>query len=187
VPRLLIGLVAISVAVLAGCGDDGSSGPESGLENTGVQAATPSPYGDPTPVIDALNEEVGGPNGQTRITDAGIYEGYAIFEAQDPDQPRNLDRYYYDGEFDPPDPVMVSSTDTPETELFSVSEVNWATIPELMDTALAEIDVEGGMANNAQIFRISGAITIQISVTGTRMSGTLRADAQGNVTDVFLN
>jgi hypothetical protein len=182
-------LVAVSLSgLLVACGDDGSSGPESGLDgDTAEQSPVPSPYRDPTPVIEAINEEVGGPNGQTRVTDIGIYEGYAVFEAQDPDMPRNLDRYYFDGEFDPPDPVMTSASGPDETELFSVGEVNWPAIPGLMETALAEVDVEGAMATNALVFRISGEITIQISVTGTRNSGTLRADAQGNVTEVLLS
>ena len=186
--KLLTALVVLPVALLAACGDDGSSGPESGLDDTEQQALTPSPYRDPTPVIDALNEEVGGPNGQTRVTSAGIYEGYAVFDAQDPENPTHLDSYYTDGEFDPPRPIMTPSSGPDETELFSVGEVNWAAIPDLMDTALTEIDVEGAEANSAQVFKLSpDQIIIQISVTGTRNSGTLRADAQGEVIEVFLS
>jgi hypothetical protein len=180
-------MAAATVVLLAACGGDGSDGPDSALERTGEARVVPSPTRDPTPVIEALNAEVGGPAGQTRITDAGIYPGYAVFTAQDPDRPRNLDRYYYDGEFDPPEPVMVSATDTPETELFSVEAVNWAAIPGLVQTALDELDLEGGEVTYASVFRISGVITIQIPVTGTRMSGTLRADAQGNVTEITVN
>lgn len=185
--KLLTLLLAVGAVALVACGGGDSTESGSAFDRTGDQPDVPSLSRDPTPIIEALNEEVGGPNGQTRVTDVGIYQGYAIFTAQDPNMPRNLDRYYYDGEFDPPEPVMLSSTDTPETELFSVDEVNWAAIPDLVETALAEVDVEGGEVTNASVFRISGVITIQIPVTGTRMSGTLRADAQGNVTEVTVN
>lgn len=185
--KLLLLVLAVATVALVGCGNDDSSEPGSAFDRTDDQPAVPSLSRDPTPVIEALNEEVGGPNGQTRVTDAGIYQGYAVFTAQDPDMPRNLDIYYYDGEFDPPDPVMVSATDTPETELFSVGEVNWPAIPGLVQTALDELDLEGGEVTNVSVFRISGVITIQIPVTGTRMSGTLRADAQGNVTEITVN
>jgi hypothetical protein len=187
VHKLLAVVAILPVALLGACGDDGSSGPQSGLDGDQEQSTVPSPYRDPTPVIEALNEEVGGPGGQTRVTDANIYEGYAIFDAQDPDEPTHLDSYYTDGEFDPPQPIMTSASGPDETALFSVGEVNWSGIPDLMETALEEVDVEDGTATSASVFRISGEITIQISVTGTRNSGTLRADATGKVTEIFLH
>jgi hypothetical protein len=185
--RTMLALAAAAAVALVACGGDSSDAPDSAFARTGEQPDVPSLSRDPTPVIEALNAEVGGPNGQTRVTDVGIYPGYAVFTAQDPDTPRNLDRYYYDGEFDPPEPVMISATDTPETELFSVGEVNWAAIPGLVQTALDELNLEGGEVTYVGVFRISGVITIQIPVTGTRMSGTLRADAQGNVTEITVN
>jgi hypothetical protein len=180
-------LAAVAAGALApACGDDGSS-PTSGLDQESRPNTVPSPDQDPTPVIEALNEELGGPNGQTRVTSAGIYRGYAIFEAQDPQRPRNLDRYYYDGEFDAPDPIHTSASDTVETELFSVGDVNWAAIPDLVQIALDELALEGGTADYATVFRIGEEITIQIPVQGTRMSGYLRATAAGEVIEVRVN
>lgn len=74
-----------------------------------------------------------------------------------------------------------------EANLFSDTEVNWAVIPTLVETALAQIPIEGAEVSHISVQRnlpFSDAVQIRVFVNGTRTSGYLDADAQGTVINV---
>ncbi|HRE01312.1 MAG TPA: hypothetical protein PLV68_08420, partial [Ilumatobacteraceae bacterium] len=71
--------------------------------------------------------------------------------------------------------------------LFSDNEVNWAAIPGLREAALAQIPIEGAEVTHVIVQRnlpFTDQVVIRVYVNGTRSSGYLEADAQGNVTKV---
>ena len=74
-----------------------------------------------------------------------------------------------------------------EANLFSDSEVNWNAIPGLVGAALAQIPIEGANVSHVHISRnlpFTADIQIRVFVDGTRTSGYLDADSQGNILTV---
>lgn len=119
-----------------------------------------------------------------RILQALIYPEYAFAQVQDPSIPVNVDEYSWRGTLGTPAPVTLMGDGDLEANLFSDTEVNWAAIPVLVDTALAQIAIEGAEVTHISIQRnlpFTDTVQIRVFVNGTRGSGYLDADAQGNV------
>jgi len=119
-----------------------------------------------------------------RILQAIIYPGYAFAQVQDPSIPVNVDEYQWRDTLGSPAPVTLTGDGDLEANLFSDTEVNWAAIPALVDAALAQIPIEGAEVTHVSIQRnlpFTDTIQIRVFVSGTRGSGYLDADAQGNV------
>ncbi len=122
-----------------------------------------------------------------RILQAIIYPGYAFAQVQDPSIPANVDEYQWRDTLDSPAPVTLTGDGDLEANLFSDTDVNWAAIPALVEAALAQIPIEGAEVTHVIVQRdlpFSDAVQIRVFVTGTRGSGYLDADAQGNVLSV---
>jgi len=130
--------------------------------------------------------EIGAARGAAplRILQAIIYPGYAFAQVQDPSIPVNIDEYQWRDTLGSPAPVTLTGDGDLEANLFSDTEVNWAAIPTLVATALAQIPIEGAEVTHIFVQRnlpFTDTIQIRVFVTGTRGSGYLDADAQGNV------
>jgi hypothetical protein len=122
-----------------------------------------------------------------RILQALFYPEYAFAQVQDPSIPVNVDEYQWRGTVGPPAPVTLTGDGDLESNLFSDTEVNWAAIPALVEAALAQIPIEGATVSHISVQRnlpFTADIQIRVFVDGTRGSGYLDADAQGNVLQV---
>jgi hypothetical protein len=129
--------------------------------------------------------------GAVQVTSFDLYDHYAIFEAQDPAKPENIDRYTYrDGVLEDPEPVHVDQSllDDLPNRLFSLSEVNWAAVSALSATALVELAIEDGEPNHLGVDRgfDGGPVELSLSVSGPRRSGYADATADGTVVEVRL-
>ena len=113
--------------------------------------------------------------------------GGASVQVQDPAKPENVDQYNYrDGQLSPPVPVRLHLFGGKlEDSLFDWNEVAFDKIPELARLAMEKIPLEGGRVVGFRvghaIVDTDGKVYISIDVEGTRKSGTLKADAKGNV------
>ena len=119
-----------------------------------------------------------------RILEAIIYPGYAFAQVQDPSIPANVDEYQWRDTLGSPAPVTLSGDGDLEANLFSDTEVNWAAIPALVEAALAQIPIEGAEVTHVIVQRnlpFTDTVQIRVFVNGTRGSGYLDADAQGNI------
>lgn len=123
-----------------------------------------------------------------RILDVNLYTEYAFADVQDPNTPANIDEFgWRDGTVGPSSPVQLSGDGDLEANLFSDSDVNWNAIPGLVGAALAQIPIEGANVTHVNISRnlpFSADIQIRVFVDGTRTSGYLDADSQGNILTV---
>ena len=123
-----------------------------------------------------------------RILEANLYTTYLIADVQDPGTPVNVDEFTLrNGTVGPSDPVTITGDGDLESNLFSDSDVNWNSIPGLVGAALAQIPVEGAKVTHVHVARnlpFSPDVQIRIFVDGTRGSGYLDADAQGNIIKV---
>jgi hypothetical protein len=137
--------------------------------------------------VDDITRELGA----VLVTSFDLYDHYAIFEAQDPAKPENLDRYTYrDGALGDPEPVHVTQSvldELPNT-LFSLTEVSWAAIPALSANALAQLQIEDAEVNHLGVNRgfDGGPVRLSLSVSGPRRSGAVEATADGTVTDATV-
>lgn len=123
-----------------------------------------------------------------RILQALFYPDYAFAQVQDPSILANVDEYQWrGGSVGEPAPVMLTGDGDLESNLFSDNEVNWAAIPALVEAALAQIPIEGATVSHISVQRnlpFTADIQIRVFVNGTRSSGYLDADAQGNILNV---
>ena len=123
-----------------------------------------------------------------RILSANLYGEYVILQVQDPTKPANVDQYMWrNGSVGAPEPVTLTGDGDLESNLFSNTDVNWAAIPGLVQAALAQIPIEGANVSHINIERnlpFSADVQIRVFVDGTRGSGYLDADAQGNIITV---
>ncbi len=137
--------------------------------------------------IDAITAELG----PILVTSFDLYDHYAIFEAQDPTKPENLDTYTFrEGKLEEPEPVHVTNStleDLPN-RLFSLAEVNWDAIASLAETAVTELQIEDGVVNHLGVDRGFGSpdIRMSLSVSGPRRSGSVEASADGTVLSAQL-
>ena len=134
--------------------------------------------------IDDITAELG----PVQVTSFDLYDHYAIFEAQDPAKPENIDRYTYrDGALEDPEPVHVDQSliDDLPNRLFSLAEVNWAAVATLSETALTQLRIEDGVPNHLGVDRgfDGGPVELSMSVNGPRRSGYVEATADGTVVE----
>ena len=120
-----------------------------------------------------------------RILEADFYPTYALAQVQDPNTPANVDEFdWRNGNVAPPAPVQLTGDGDLESNLFSDNEVNWNSLPGLVGAALAQIPIEGAQVTHIHIARnlpFTADVQIRVFVDGTRKSGYLDADAQGNI------
>lgn len=205
--RLPVAMVAVAVALATGaCSDpevrQASSEPLPPVEERDPGEPEVQTTGGPT-LVEASNflvasgaaqavvDEITRELGPILVTSFDLYDHYAIFEAQDPRKPENLDRYTYrDGVLEDSEPVHVDQSllDDLPNRLFALSEVNWAAISTLSETALVQLQIEDADVNHLGVDRgfDGGAVQLSLSVSGPRRSGSVEATADGTVTEATV-
>lgn len=137
------------------------------------------------PAIEAIRDAVGR---ETRFTELVIYDSYVIATFQAPSQPENLDRVTWrDGAVSAPEPDGFN--DDPAL-LFSLGEVDLATVPRLADEALAGFGLADGEVTHAIVDRFFGlddqlAIRVYVSDPDRGGGGYLLARADGSVVELI--
>jgi len=205
--RLPVAMVAVAVALAAGaCSDpevrQASSDPLPPVAEREAGEPEVQTTGGPTLVetsnylvapgaAQAAVDEITRELGPILVTSFDLYDHYAILEAQDPRKPENLDRYTYrDGVLEDSEPVHVDQSllDDLPNRLFALSEVNWAAISTLSETALVQLQIEDADVNHLGVDRgfDGGAVQLSLSVSGPRRSGTVEATADGAVTEATV-
>jgi len=120
-------------------------------------------------------------------------------QAQDPNNPRNLDLYKYAAGFVVgPTPVQVSAPQHGNLEqtTFPFDEINFAAVPQIVREALSNAGIEGGRVTKMTFNRAydmeklkpnSGNAHWLIEIEGTREKATARADSNGKSLGVDLS
>ena len=138
-------------------------------------------------VIDDITDELG----PVMVRSIDIYDQYAIFDAQDPTIPENIDTYTYrDGKLEDPEPVHVTNRDLEELPMrvFLLSDVRWDLVAQLSQTAISQLGIEDAIVNHMGVDRTHDTLELRLSlsVTGPRRSGSLEATADGTVLEAQL-
>lgn len=113
-----------------------------------------------------------------------IYPEYMFVQVQDPDAPENLDEFAWRDTLGTPTPVRLHGTEDLAVGLYPSDEVDWSSIPGLVDEAVATLAIEGGEATHVIVQRplpFSSDTRIRVFVSGPRGSGFVDADATGTI------
>jgi hypothetical protein len=137
-------------------------------------------------VAEALDDAI--PGRPTGFTEIYVFTDYAIATAEDPRTAGRFDRYIWRGgtvgepspEQDNPD--MAGAT-------FTVDEIDWNAITDLVEDADTLTSVESGEVNYFIVSRDTfvevGDVVVRIYVNGPRGSAVIEATANGEVVRVF--
>ncbi len=137
-------------------------------------------------VIGAIVEELG----ELRVSQVIVYESYVYFDAQDPQKPENFDQYLWRyGGIEDMSPINVAgqTQEDLEAELFPIQAVAWNKVPELVETALTETNLEGGQVGAVFVSRNSfndNSVLIRIGISGARRNGNLEATSDGTIISI---
>jgi len=122
-----------------------------------------------------------------QLTSIGLYDTYAIFTARDRDAPGHVDRYVWrDGAVDDGEPERIAR-DRVGPAAFRAGEVRLARVPALVARAL-QVPIELPEVCCVLISRqvpFRRDIMMTASVTGSRESATVLADARGRVVRIL--
>ncbi len=137
--------------------------------------------------IDAITAELG----PIVVRSFDLYDTYAIFDAQDPTIPENIDSYTFrDGELEGPEPVHVTNSDLEElpNEVFTLADVSWYVVAGLSQAAVTQLGIEDGVANHMGVSRTydTHELRLSLSISGPRRDGSLEAAADGTVLETEL-
>ena len=146
---------------------------------------------------EAFKEKIGKP---FRVFEITITPEGIMLQAQDPNNPRNLDLYKDAAGFVVgPTPVQVSATQHGNLEqtTFPFDEINFAAVPTIVQESVSRAGLEGGRVARMTFqrgFAISkkdvgnlGNARWLIEIEGTRESATARADPNGKLLGVDLS
>ncbi len=137
------------------------------------------------PIIDEVAAALGADPFQAwRVA---IYPEYMFVQAQDPAVPANLDEYQWRGTLHDPEPVRLDGTEDFAAGLYPSDEVDWSSIPALVDEAVATLAIEEGAATHVIVQRplpFSPETRIRVFVSGPRGDGYVDADASGTIFSV---
>jgi hypothetical protein len=183
------GVYALSLIVLValGCGGIKNMLPKKGqyFEGDAAQIAAT-----------AIKEKIGKP---FRVIEIFIDEDEFRVQAEDPDNPKNVDQYKYVAGFvTGPEPVQISGAfDKTGKSAFPFDEIDFTAVPKFCKEALDRAGIEGG-----KIYRLTfqrgfaltddgagalGAARWHIEINGTRENVTAAADPKGKLLGVDLS
>ncbi len=181
-------VVALTALALVSCGR--SPAPDAAQSSQPEPAAAPAGplWEEPklSVMMKAYREAL---PGKRMVLNFSLNVGGASLQVQDPAKPENVDQYNYrDGKISAPIPVRLHLFGGKlEDSLFDWDTVSLEKIPELARTAMERIPLEGGHVVGARVGHdvvdTDGKVYIKVDVEGTRKSGTLKADAEGNVVE----
>lgn len=177
----------VLVFVVAGCSGLKNMLPKKGqfFDGDGAQTAAK-----------AVRDKVGKP---FKVTEVFVDEGEFRVQAQDPNNPKNVDEYKYVAGFvTGPTPVHLSGIyDDIEKSSYPFDDIDFAAVPKFTKEAVAKAGIEGG-----KIYRLTfqrafaltdsgagalGAPRWNIEIQGTRESVTAAADPKGNLLGVDVS
>jgi hypothetical protein len=146
---------------------------------------------------EAIREKIGKP---FKVFEIEITPGEFTLQAQDSNNPRNLDLYKYAAGFVVgPTPVQINAVQHGNLEqtTFPFDEINFAALPQIVQESLSKAGLEGGRVTKMTFdrgFAMSekgvgnlGNARWLIEIEGTRESATARADPQGKLLGVDLS
>lgn len=179
-------LLAIIVTVL-GCGGIKNMLPKKGQYFEGDAAQT---------AAKAIKDKIGKP---FKVIEIFIDENEFRVQAEDPNNPKNVDEYKYVAGFvTGPEPVQISGAyDKTGKSSFPFDEIDFAAVPNFCKQALDRAGIEGG-----KIYRLTfqrgfaltddgagalGAPRWHIEINGTRENVTAAADPKGRLLGVDLS
>lgn len=136
-------------------------------------------------VLAEMEKEAGG---KLKLMTFNIFGNYVVSKMKDPSIDDNFDTYTYRDGAITKKPERIS-IEVEKKAIFSVSDVNWEAIPGLVKTANEKAKNLEGRKNPIVLVRrdfdiikeIPTDIEIYISVSGSRKSFSIEADAKGNV------
>jgi hypothetical protein len=136
--------------------------------------------------LSKLRAQIGGQaDSKVRVRFFTMWEGYLALQAQDPRRKDHLDDYTYrDGGVDDPRPVKLSDDEEAKVigSLFDLDDVPFDRMPQLMQKALQEMDLEGGHVTRfGATDNPEHGFTMNVAVEGDRKSGSVTFDPKGNV------
>lgn len=144
----------------------------------------------------AVREKIGKP---FKVTQIIITSNEFTLQAQDPNNPRNLDEYQYVGGFVAgPKPVQLNAmNDNLEQSAFPFDEINFAAVPTIVRESVAKAGIENGRVTQ-MLFQRGFALTDSgagalgtprwlIEIKGARETVTATADPKGNLIGVDLS
>ena len=183
------GVYALSLIVLValGCGGIKNMLPKKGQYFEGDAAQTAAA---------AIKEKIGKP---FRVIEIFIDEDEFRVQAEDPNNPKNVDQYKYVAGFvTGPEPVQISGAfDKTGKSAFPFDEIDFTAVPKFCKDALDRAGIEGG-----KIYRLTfqrgfaltddgagalGAPRWHIEINGTRENVTAAADPKGKLLGVDLS
>jgi serine/threonine protein kinase len=135
-------------------------------------------------VLGQIEQKAGG---KLKIVMVGIYsysnQHYLLARIQDPNTPENYDDYTYRDGAIGKKPYKMSDLEKAVT--YSVADVNWRAIPNLVKTAKEKIKDLDGMEEPYVFinpaFGSNKAVEITVLINGKRKDFRLTADADGNI------
>jgi hypothetical protein len=183
------GVFALSLLLLVvlGCGGIKNMLPKKGQYFEGDAAQT---------AAKAIRDKIGKP---FKVIEIFVDEDEFRVQAEDPDNPKNVDQYKYVAGFvTGPEPVQISGAyDKTGKSSFPFDEIDFAAVPKFCKEALDRAGIEGG-----KIYRLTfqrgfaltddgagalGAPRWHIEINGTRENVTAAADPKGKLLGVDLS
>lgn len=179
--------LGLLVVVVLGCGGLRNMLPKKGQYFDGDAAQTAAA---------AIKEKIGKP---FKVVEIFVDEDEFRVQAQDPNNPKNVDEYkYVSGFVSGPTPVQLSGMyDNPDKSSFPFDEIDFSAVPKFCKAALERADIEGG-----KIYRLTfqrgfaltddgagalGNARWHIEINGSRENVTAAADPKGNLLGVDLS
>ena len=183
------GVIALSFLIFAvlGCGGLKNMLPKEGQYFEGDAAQT---------AAKAIKDEIGKP---FKVVEIFVDNNEFRVQAQDPNNPRNVDEYKYVAGFvTGPKPVQLGGmVDNAEKSSFPFDDIDFSKVSQFCKEALERADIEGG-----QIYRLTfqrgfaltdegagalGNARWHIEIHGARENVTATADPKGNLLGVDLS
>ena len=183
------GVIALAVLMIAvlGCGGLKNMLPKKGQYFEGDAAQTAAM---------AIKDKIGKP---FKVVEIFIDEDEFRVQAQDPNNPKNVDEYKYVAGFvSGPTPVQLGGmVDNAEKSSFPFDDIDFAAVPKFCKEALDRADIEGG-----KIYRLTfqrgfaltddgagalGEARWHIEINGARENVSAAADPKGNLLGVDLS
>lgn len=139
-------------------------------------------------VVAKFSQKLGGK--PVRARELVLYPEYAILEAQDPANPKHVDRYMYrNGQVGDPEPVSVQSIRGKlEDNLVSLDEVALDKLPALIANTLQQLAYEKAKVTHVIVERnlpFSKHVVMRVYASGPRESGRIDYTGTGQVLRVY--
>ncbi len=118
-----------------------------------------------------------------------------VVEARDPAEPRNLDRFVYDGDdLRSTEPVQVSASEDLDAETYPLAAFALDELDEMVDEALLAYDAEGGYIDGMRLAQqtrsIDGSVApelvVQIDLESPRSTAVATFTAEGELLGVEI-